>query len=148
MCEQHINWTLSGCIFFRHLLNLLILGQWHDRWIIPCHAESISGNKNIIAFSISLYCDGPADWNHSSWKTMACVCNKVNIMVADDLVMQWARTLTAMVLACFSWNTPDSAPKVCWVGWLSGNAFHYQYKLHFNAKTSKIIQYSQVWKDI
>ena len=48
--------------------------------------------------------DDAGGWNTSAWKIRTYLSYRVNIMAADDLVMQGARASAGMVLTSFSWN--------------------------------------------
>ena len=84
------------------------------QWVNPDHAELYFRKyNNIFAFSmISQHWNGTGNWNPSLWKTRNHLSYLVNTGVADDPVMQGARTSSTMVLAKLFWNLPVPAPQL------------------------------------
>ena len=64
-----------------------------------CRAEFDVGNIKIYLHChfIFQHWDGPGGWNHSSDKTMTSSSLVVNIIIADDLMTQVAKALTAVI---------------------------------------------------
>ena len=76
-------------------------------WLLSLFSPEIEHNK------LSFASDGTGCWNLSWWKTRTHLSYVylVNIITAEDLVMQGARTLLAMVLTYFSWDIPVTEPE-------------------------------------
>ena len=111
----------SGCRMSCHCVKCLDstgVKQWplitpnHHSSLYHIYIQQIYTRKHkdlYIFVSISQNRDGAYSWNPSSWKTGTHVCCIVNIMAGNDLAMQGARALTAMVLIQLSWGILISA---------------------------------------
>ena len=104
----HFQYNRVPPLHFRNLA--FFLKHKANQPFSPCHSKFIwrklAKKTTFVISLISQPWDGAGNWNPSPWKTRTCLSCTVNTMVVYALMMQGARTSTAMILTYFARNKP------------------------------------------